>query len=125
MTQEGRAFLQASKEILKAYDGLGDRLRELEHVVAGPLKIAAIYSVGLHDLPPYLKKYRALYPDVNLEIEYRRSTQIYSEVLDGTADRAHLAAGQRPAPAAAEGDPCRRTVPGGAGAYPGHHPWQR
>lgn len=95
VTQEGRAFLQASKEILKAYDGLSDRLRELEHVVAGPLKIAAIYSVGLHDLPPYLKKYRALFPDVNLAIDYRRSTQIYSDVLDGTADLGLVAYPQR------------------------------
>ncbi len=95
VTQEGRAFLQASKEILKSYDGLADRLRELENVVAGPLKIAAIYSVGLHDLPPYLKKYRALYPDVNLEVEYRRSTQIYSDVLEGVADLGLVAYPQR------------------------------
>ena len=95
VTPEGRAFLLAAKEILRSYEGLGDRLRELSHVVAGPLRIAAIPSVGLHDLPPYLKKYRALYPDVELSVEYRRSTQVYSEILDGAADLGLVAYPQR------------------------------
>ncbi len=95
VTQEGRAFLTASKEILEAYDNLGSRLRELQHVVAGPLRIAAIYSIGLHDLPPYLKKFRALYPDVTVEIEYRRSSQIYAEVLEGVVDLGIVAYPQR------------------------------
>lgn len=95
VTQEGRAFLQASKEILSAYDGLSVRLRELQNVVAGPLKVAAIYSVGLHDLPPYLKKFRALFPEVALQVEYRRSAQIYAEVLEGAADLGIVAYPQR------------------------------
>lgn len=95
VTQEGRAFLQASKEILQAYDGLSVRLRELQNVVAGPLKVAAIYSVGLHDLPPYLKKFRTLYPEVALQVEYRRSAQIYAEVLEGVADLGIVAYPQR------------------------------
>ena len=86
VTQEGRAFLQASKEILHAYDSLGDRIRELQNIVAGELKIATIYSIGLHELPPFLKKFRALYPDVDVRVDYRRSAQVYSEVLDGHAD---------------------------------------
>ena len=95
VTPEGRAFLLAAKEIYRAYEGLGDRLRELANVVAGPLRIAAIYSVGLHDLPPYLKKFRALYPDVDLTVEYRRSSQVYSEILDGSADLGLVAYPQR------------------------------
>ena len=86
VTQEGRALLQASKEILHTFENLGDRIRELQHVVAGELKIATIYSIGLHELPPFLKKFRALYPEVTVKIDYRRSTQVYTEVLDGNAD---------------------------------------
>ena len=86
VTQEGRALLQASKEILHTFENLGDRIRELQHVVAGELKIATIYSIGLHELPPFLKKFRALYPEVSVKIDYRRSTQVYTEVLEGDAD---------------------------------------
>ena len=86
VTQEGRAFLQASKEILHTYGNLGDRIRELQNVVAGQLRISTVYSIGLHELPPFLKEFRALYPEVEVICGYRRSAQVYNEVLEGDAD---------------------------------------
>jgi DNA-binding transcriptional LysR family regulator len=86
VTPEGRAFLQASKEILHTFESLGDRIRELQNVVAGDLRIATVYSIGLHELPPFLRKFRGLYPDVTIKVDYRRSTQVYNEVLEGNAD---------------------------------------
>jgi DNA-binding transcriptional LysR family regulator len=86
VTQEGRAFLQASKEILHTFEGLGDRIRELQNIVSGELRVATVYSIGLHELPPFLKKFRGLFPDVNVKVEYRRSAQVYGEILEGNAD---------------------------------------
>ncbi len=86
LTPEGVAFLEASREILSIYASLGSRIRELQNIVAGPLRIATVYSIGLHELPPYLKRFRVLYPDVDARVEYRRASQVYSEVLAGTAD---------------------------------------
>lgn len=86
LTPEGVAFLEASKEILGIYNHLGDRLHELRDVVAGELKIASIYSIGLHELPPVLKQYRQQHGDVEVHVEYRRSMQVYTEVLAGEVD---------------------------------------
>jgi DNA-binding transcriptional LysR family regulator len=86
LTGEGRAFLQASREILEVYNHLGDRLHEMRNVVAGELKIASIYSVGLHELPPRLKGFRERFPDVEVHVEYRRSQQVYALVLEGEVD---------------------------------------
>lgn len=86
LTHEGRTFLQASREILDVYNQLGDRLHELRNVVAGELKIASIYSIGLHELPPLLKKFREKFPEVEVHVEYRRSQQVYTQVLDGEVD---------------------------------------
>ncbi len=86
LTQEGEAFLSAAKEILDVYNHLGDRLLELQNLVAGDLKIAVIYSIGLHELPPYLKAFRAKHPNVEVRVEYRRSWEIYGLVLSGEAD---------------------------------------
>jgi DNA-binding transcriptional LysR family regulator len=52
LTPEGKVFLNASREILEVYDTLGDRLHTLRDVVAGELRLASIYSIGLHELPP-------------------------------------------------------------------------
>ena len=73
VTAEGRAFLQASKEILRAYDGLSDRLQELQTTVAGELRIATVHSIGLHELPRNLKLFRNTYPAVEVTVEYLRS----------------------------------------------------
>ena len=86
VTQEGRAFLQASREILATYENLGERIRELQNVVAGELKIATVYTIGLHELPPFLRRFRARFPDVEVKVEYRRSAQVYNEVFEGNAD---------------------------------------
>ena len=86
LTNEGKAFLQASREILEVYNHLGDRLHEMRNVVAGELKIASIYSIGLHELPPHLKVFREKFPQVEVHVEYRRSQQVYGLVLDGEVD---------------------------------------
>lgn len=86
LTAEGEAFLGASREIIGVYEQIGDRFHSLRNVVAGEIKIAAIYSIGLHELPPYLKSFRAAHPEVEVRVEYRRSWEIYSLVLRGEAD---------------------------------------
>jgi len=86
LTPEGEAFLRVSREILDIYDHLGDRLHELQNIIAGDLKIATIYSIGLHELPPFLKEFRKQHHDVEVTVEYKRSSEVYSMVLNGEAD---------------------------------------
>ncbi len=86
LTPEGHAFLEASKEILDVYNHLGDRLQELRNVVGGEVRIASIYSIGLHELPPILKSFRQKHSNVEVHVEYRRSVQVYTEVLNGEVD---------------------------------------
>ena len=80
------AFLEASKEILNIYNHLGERLHELRDVVAGELRLASIYSIGLHELPPALKAYRQQHGNVEVHVEYRRSVQVYAAVMAGEVD---------------------------------------
>lgn len=86
LTPEGSAFLEASREILEVYNNLDRRLHELRDVVAGELRIASIYSIGLHELPPRLKAFREKFPNVEVHVEYRRSQQVYAQVLAGDVD---------------------------------------
>lgn len=86
VTAEGRAFLQASKEILRTYDSLSDRLQELQTTVAGELRIATVHSIGLHELPRNLKLFRNSYPAVEVNVEYLRSAEVYQRVADSDVD---------------------------------------
>jgi len=85
VTPEGAVLLDVAKEILDIYDGLGESFNELADVVAGELHISAVYSIGLHDLPPYLKAFEKKYPTVQVHVAYKRSAQVYAQVLSGEA----------------------------------------
>ncbi|MFM1769464.1 MAG: hypothetical protein RJA22_1993 [Verrucomicrobiota bacterium] len=86
LTREGQVLYDFSKEIIQTYDALFSRLQEIKDIVSGTLRVATIYSFGLHDLPPYLKKFLKAYPTVNIHVEYRRSNQVYEDVLGNVVD---------------------------------------
>lgn len=86
LTPEGRVFLEASREILNTLEGLDARIHKLQNLVAGELRLATVFSIGLHELPPWLKLYRKRFPEVEVRVEYRRSSEIYGRVLEGRAD---------------------------------------
>jgi DNA-binding transcriptional LysR family regulator len=86
LTPEGIAILEASREILAIYNDLGTRLHTIRNVVTGTLRIASIFSIGLHELPPFLKAFRERHPDVQVQVEFRRSQQVYLEVQNGEVD---------------------------------------
>jgi len=86
LTAEGRVFLGAAREILSVIDGLDARLRELSEVVTGDLKLAAVLSVGLHELPDYTRQFTRLYPQLKIHTDYLRSAEVYAAVLSGRAE---------------------------------------
>jgi DNA-binding transcriptional LysR family regulator len=86
LTREGQVLYDYSKQIIQTYDSLYSRLQEIKDIVSGTIRVATIYSIGLHDLPPYLKKFLKAYPTVNVHVEYRRSNQVYEDVLGNVVD---------------------------------------
>lgn len=86
LTREGQVLYEYSKQIIQTYEGLFAKLQEIKNVISGAIRVATIYSIGLHDLPPYLKKFLKGYPTVNVHVEYRRSNQVYDDVLSNVVD---------------------------------------
>lgn len=86
LTREGQVLYDASKEIVQTYDRLHSQLQELKDIISGTIRVATIYSIGLHDLPPYLKRYLKSYPTVNIHVEYRRANKVYEDVLGNVVD---------------------------------------
>jgi LysR family transcriptional regulator, transcriptional activator of the cysJI operon len=75
-TEAGQALYEGAREILERAEALETRLRELEGQVGGTIRLATVYSVGLHSLPPHLSRFIALYPQVNVHLEYARTNRI-------------------------------------------------
>jgi DNA-binding transcriptional LysR family regulator len=86
LTREGQVLYDYSKQIIQTYDALHSKLQEIKDIISGTIRIATIYSIGLHDLPPYIKKFMKDYPTVNVHVEYRRANQVYEDVLGNVVD---------------------------------------
>lgn len=86
LTREGDVLYEYSKQMIQTYDSLLSRLQEIKDIISGTIRVATIYSIGLHDLPPYMKKFLKAYPTVKVHVEYRRANQVYEDVLGNVVD---------------------------------------
>jgi DNA-binding transcriptional LysR family regulator len=86
LTRAGQVLYDYSKQIIQAYEALNSKLQELKDIISGTIRVATIYSIGLHDLPAYVKRFMKSYPTVNIHVEYRRANQVYDDVLTNTVD---------------------------------------
>lgn len=86
LTREGQSVYETAKELLHGYDKLLSELQEMKKVISGTIRIATIYSIGLHELPPYIKRFLHDFPSVNVRVEYRRSNLVYEDILHNSVD---------------------------------------
>jgi LysR family transcriptional regulator, transcriptional activator of the cysJI operon len=86
LTKAGQLLYQASKDILDRYEQLKTELNALSKSSSSRVNVAAIFSIGMHILPDYVKKFMVRYPDVNVHIEYFSASRIYELVLSGNVD---------------------------------------
>ena len=86
LTREGQALYEYSKQIIQLHESLHSEMQELKNIISGTIRVATIYSIGLHDLPPYIKKFMQSYPTVNVHVEYRHAGQVYEDVHSNIVD---------------------------------------
>ena len=85
-TPQGEILYRASREIIDRYREVEAELQHSCDVIGGHLRVAIVYSVGLHELPAYLKEYLRAYPEVNVHVEFSRPNKIYENVIAGQID---------------------------------------
>ncbi len=86
LTKEGQLFYVTSREILDRYEQFKSELNAIKSLTSAKINIAAIFSVGMHILPNYVKEFMVKYPQVNVHVEYMEANKIYMQVLSGDID---------------------------------------
>jgi DNA-binding transcriptional LysR family regulator len=86
LTREGQVLYDFSKQIIQTHEALHSKIQEIKDVISGTIRVATIYSIGLHDLPPYITRFLKEYPTVHVHVEYRRSNQVYEDVVGNVVD---------------------------------------
>ena len=85
-TPAGERLFRGCKEILTRFGEVESEIREQSAEVSGATTVSTIYSVGLHELQNIQRELLKTHPKVNLRLNYRRSDQVYDDVILGAAD---------------------------------------
>jgi DNA-binding transcriptional LysR family regulator len=86
LTNAGETFYQECRNVLTAYDQLNESMRGLSGTVSGTVRVATVYSVGLHELPSKVREFMTRFPAAKIDLEYSRTTRIVRDVLQGLAE---------------------------------------
>ncbi len=86
LTQEGKIFHNYAVQILSTFKDLEDHLDNYSDIIAGEIKLSTIYSIGLHELPPYLKYFFKKCPKVKVSVKYGQINKIYNDIITNTID---------------------------------------
>ena len=86
VTPEGQAFFEACQELLTGWEKAKAGIAVVKARVDGTVRVAAIYSVGLHDVSRPMQRFMSLYPDARLQLECLHPHKVVEAVLSGEAD---------------------------------------
>jgi DNA-binding transcriptional LysR family regulator len=86
VTPEGEAFFASARGIVEAWDTAKSEVAAVKVRVDGTVRVAAIYSVGLHDVSRPMQQFRALYPQARVQLECLHPHKVVEAVLTGQAD---------------------------------------
>ncbi len=85
-TPAGKILYEGCRDILDRFDHMETKLRSAGDDMAGTVRVATIYSVGLYEMSLVIKTFLKTYPKVNLHVEYSRATRVYEDCLKGDVD---------------------------------------
>ncbi|KRP43420.1 LysR family transcriptional regulator [Pseudomonas poae] len=83
LTEEGRYFFEQAKRILAQMDELEEHLSSRQKTPAGRLRVNAAVPFMLHGIVPYIAEFRALYPQIQLELN---SDDLIIDLLEHSTD---------------------------------------
>ena len=86
LTPEGQACFDGFRELLDLYESVETQVRSLRKEIAGQVRVASIYSVGLHHMSHCMQEFMRRYPKAKIQLEYLRPKKVYDAVLNNEAD---------------------------------------
>ena len=91
LTPEGKLFFQGCQEIVDRYHELEEAVQRRQDPSGYTVRVASIYSVGLHDLSQYVDRFREAVPGAHVDIEYMHPDEIPIRIQNDRSDVGLLA----------------------------------
>ncbi len=88
LTEAGEALLIRTRAILKELEDVKRGIANLSGTIAGELSLATSHHIGLHRLPPALKRFHETYTNVRLNLHFMDSEKACNAVARGDLELA-------------------------------------
>jgi DNA-binding transcriptional LysR family regulator len=85
-TEEGRAFFEACRSLLQGFEKARADLLVGKQRVEGTVRVAAIYSVGLHDMSRHMQPFMSAYPHARVLLDCLHPHKVVDAVIKDEAD---------------------------------------
>lgn len=86
LTPEGQVYYEGCRSVVERYFAVEEMVRTLHQEVAGRVRVASIYSVGLHHMSRYIQHFLSQHPKANVRLEYLHPHRVYQAIEDDLAD---------------------------------------
>jgi DNA-binding transcriptional LysR family regulator len=86
VTREGRKFFEGCQSLLEQYQKIKAEISEQRETLAGDVRVAVIYSVGLHDMGFYTQQFTARYPQAKIRLAFLHPHEVVDAVISDEAD---------------------------------------
>src|SRR5882724_503976 len=85
-TEAGRVFFDACRDLLEGFEKARAGLLASAERVEGTVRVAAIYSVGLHDMSRHMQPFMSAHPQARVLLECLHPHKVVEAVLNDEAD---------------------------------------
>ncbi|MDX1984386.1 MAG: LysR family transcriptional regulator [Bryobacteraceae bacterium] len=86
LTEAGTLYLDFCRDVLRRFDEFDAEVGQLKSAVAGSVRVAAIFSVGLSEMQKLQAEFARRWPQAELEVEYLHPEKVYRAVRADEAD---------------------------------------
>jgi DNA-binding transcriptional LysR family regulator len=86
LTLSGKSFLVYAEKILQQYQEAKMKVEEINDRFCGSIRLATIYSIGLYELQPIVRKFLKCFPKIDIHLEYQPSEKIYDMIAKHEID---------------------------------------
>src|SRR5574341_1260493 len=86
VTPEGRGFYEGCLDVLQRFEKVRAQIAATQTLIAGSVRVAAIYSVGIHIMSDHMQRFMSLHPQAKVRLEYLHPHKVVEAVLTDEAD---------------------------------------
>ena len=86
LTPEGKICYEGFHAILETYNSVLSRIQASKTKTGGVIRVAAIYSIGLHDMSKCMREFMKKEPRTRIRLEFLHPDKVYRAVADSEAD---------------------------------------